>query len=225
MAFTCQNLVDKAEILFDDTGNDDLSADNWFSFLKSAQRQAVIIKPDISVTTAAVVLVEGTKQSLPTGAIMLIDIIRNMGAAGTTPGTPIFPVDKDIINVVNPAWHTDTGAATVKFYVYDKKNPLVFYVSPPQPAAAFGYVEMAYSVTPADPAGIGSAITLGDIYETILIDLMLYYAYSINADQSQFAWERSKVHWNNAVMALGRKDLKEEMDSPRAKDEIQNKPV
>jgi len=175
----------------------------------------------------SVVLVAGTKQSIPTGGIQLIDLVRNMGTNGTTAGAPISQVDRNVIDIVNSDWHSETGAATVKYFVFNPKDPTKFYVSPPQPSSAFGYVEMEYADTPDDPAGASSDITLDDIYEPVLIDLMLYYAYSVNADQSQYAWERSKIHWNNAVMALGRKDLKEKMDSPRPRGEraVQNQPI
>jgi len=43
---------------------------------------------------------------------------------------------------------TDTGAAEVQNYMYDEKDPLHYYVYPPQPAADPGYLELVYSAIP-----------------------------------------------------------------------------
>ena len=213
---TCQNIVDKAELQLHDTGNDRWSADDLFGWLKSGQRQAAILKPDVSVTNASSVLVAGVKQSIPTGGIQLINIPYNMGVSpGTTPGAAIQFVDPKTMAQLNPTWTTDTAAAVVQNYMFDPLDPKVFYVYPAQPSSGFGYVLIVYSVTPADPATIAAVITLDDIYEPTLLDYVLYRAYAEDAAQSQLALNRSVVHWNMFVESLGRKDLKEKMDTPR----------
>jgi len=213
---TCQNIVDKAELQLRDTGNDRWSADDLFGWLKSGQRQAAIFKPDVSVTNASSVLVAGVKQSIPAGGIQLINIPYNMGVSpGTTPGAAIELVDLKTMGRLNPTWTTDTAAAVVQNYIFSESDPKVFYVYPAQPTSGFGYVNIIYAVTPADPATIAAVITLDDIYETVLLDYVLYSAYAEDSAQSQFASNRSVLHWNKFVESLGRKDLKEKMDNPR----------
>ena len=211
----CSAIVDKAEIQLLDTGNDRWAADDLFGWLKSGQRQAAIFKPDVSVTNTSVITVAGVKQSIPTGGIQLISITYNMGVApGTTPGPAIELVTLETMAAFNPTWTTDTAVAVVQNYMFDDRDPTNYYVYPAQPAGV-GYVNMTYSVTPADPAAIGSAITLDDIYETVLLDYILYRAHAEDSAQSQFAAMRSMGYWNMFVEALGRKDLKEKIDKPR----------
>lgn len=215
MSITCQNIVDSAEIILNDTANADFAADDLFSFLKTCQRKAAIIKPDCSVTNASVQLSTGTKQSIPSGGIQLINVTRNMGDDGSTEGEAIQFCDIATMNDLNPDWHTDTASATVQNYMFDSKNPKSFYVYPPQPSSSQGYVEIVYAVTPADPASIAAAITLDDIYEPVLLHLLLHMAYSIDAAQSPYAYQRAQTHWNEAMTLLERKDLKENVDAPK----------
>ena len=211
----CSAIIDKAEIALHDTGNDRWTADDLFGWLKSGQRHAAILKPDVSVTNTSVTLVAGVKQSIPTGGIQLINIPYNMGVTpGTTPGPAIRIITLETMAAFNPTWTTDTAAAVVQNYMFDERDPKNFYVYPAQPAGV-GYVTMVYAVTPADPATIATAITLDDIYETVLLDYILYRVYAEDAAQSQFASMRSMLHWNMFVEALGRKDLKEKIDHPR----------
>ena len=213
-------VVNETELMLNDEGNDEFDADDLFTCLKTAQRIISLIKPDVSVTNAAVVCVAGVKQSLPAGGTHLNHILRNMGTAGTTLGAVIPLVERDELDAIKPGWATETASATVKAYMYDPKDPKVFYVYPAQPSSAFGYVQMSYAVTPADPATIAAAITLDDVYALVLIQLMLWMAHSVDAASSPYASQRSKEHWNTAVTLLGRKDLKEQIDKPRVKKDV-----
>jgi len=215
MSITCQNIIDETEIILNDTSNADWASADLFTFLKSCQRELVLMKPEASMTNAAVQLATGAKQTIPTGGICIVDIVRNMGTDGSTAGEAVQWVDLDTIKDINPDWSTDTAAATVENWMSDKRNPKAFYVYPPQPSSNQGYVEEVYSVTPADPASIAAAITLDDIYAPVLTHLLLHRAYSIDAAQSQYAWRRAQYHWNIAVTLLDRKDLREEMESPK----------
>lgn len=210
-------VVNEAELILNDEGNDQFDADDLFTFLKTAQRVAALVKPDISVTTASTICVAGAKQSLPAGGTKLNPGLRNMGTDGTTPGDVIPLIEKDELDAFKPGWANATGAATVQAYMYDPKNPKVFYVYPPQPSSSFGYIEYSYDVTPADPASISTAITLDDIYAPVLVHLILHLAHSVDAASSAYAQQRASDHFNMAMTLLGRKDLKEEIDKPTVK--------
>jgi hypothetical protein len=210
----CSAIVDKAELQLMDTGNNRHEATDLFGWLKSGQRQAAILKPDVSVTNVGVALSAGVKQTIPTGGLQIIDITHNLGVGGATPGAAIDIITMKTMSALNPDWASDTAAAVVENFMLDERDPKNFYVYPAQPAGV-ATVNMVYSVTPADPATIATAITLDDIYETLLLDYVLYRAYGKDSAQSQFAAARSMAHWNFFVEALGRKDLKEKTDHPR----------
>lgn len=175
---TAQDIVDQARILLQDieTGGTRWLDDEMLTWVNAGQREVAVYKPDCSITTEAVILVVGTKQTLPATAIMLNKISRNMGTNGTTPGNAIRIVDQEIMDSQAPDWHSAAASAVIKHYMYDKSDPLVFYVTPPQPASGFGYVEMSYPAVPGTIAGIGDAIKILDIYSNALVNYIMYRA-------------------------------------------------
>ena len=144
-------------------------------WLNIGQYVIAIGKPDASTTTAAIALVAGTKQALPAGGIVLIDVIRNMGT-GSTPGRAVRREDKAMMDTIAPDWHTSTAGGVVHYYMVDSRFPKTFYVYPPQPAVPT-YIEIVYSVAPS-LAVTGGNITLDDIYRAVLLDYICYRAFS-----------------------------------------------
>lgn len=147
-------------------------------WLNVGQIAIAIGKPDASYTLGNIQLVAGTKQSLPAAGIVLIDITRSMGTSGSTAGRAVRPMSKEMLDALDPDWHSATANATPRFYIYDSRTPKVFYVYPPQPGTGMVYVEAAYSVVPAFVAAVSNAITLDDAYRPMLVDYMLYRAFS-----------------------------------------------
>lgn len=208
-------IVDDAEDILTDSGNGQWAATRLFKYFNIVQRAVVLLKPDASVTRGAVVLVAGVRQTVPTGGLGLNRVIRNMGTNGTTPGAAITFIEMDVLSACIPDWNTATASATVVHYMWDERDPLYYYVYPPQPTSAFGYVDISYPVLPANVAAMGNAITLDDIYEPALIEGLCYYAYLEDAAHSLYAQERAQWHWNQFVTLLGRKDLVEESTAPK----------
>jgi hypothetical protein len=175
-------------------------ADELLGWLNDGQREVVILKPNSHVKNLAVRMTAGTKQSLPADGVQLIDVVRNMGTDGNTPGRAIRIVMREILDAQVPNWHIATAAAEAKHYVYSLLDPKNFYVYPPQPSANQGYVEMVYGAAPAD-ATLNGPITLDDIYQNVLVDYILYRAYSKDteyaADQN-----RAATHQNAYIAAL-----------------------
>lgn len=128
--------------------------------------QAVIAKylPPATSRVDAIKLAAGSKQSIESIAAasilpgdgsaaaavkgkLLLDVIRNMGADGATPGRAIRVVARDVLDAANPNWHTTTDT-TVTEYVFDPKTPKVFYVSPAVAPGASLWIEIAHLVNP-----------------------------------------------------------------------------
>jgi len=220
-------IVDKAEIILLDTTNVRWAATELLAYLNEGQRAIVLLKPDTNVTTDSYALIAGTKQRIPDGTsdyqnatpttlpagIMLIDVERNMGTGGATAGRAVTIVDIRIMDTNDPDWHAATAAAEVKHYMFDIRNPKVFYVTPPQPTSGFGYIEVSYSSLPADVI-ISAAITLDDIYSDVLLDYILYRAYQKDADYSKDVG-RVQGYYSAFRGALGFVDQKEQMEAPR----------
>lgn len=177
-------IIDRAELVLQDTGNTRWQAADLLAFLNEGKRALVGIKPSAYVLNTAVQLAAGTKQSLPAGSNLILGPGRNMGTSGTTPGRVPDIIPIHVINRENPYWHTDTARATVEHVILDVNDPQTFYVYPPQPATNQGYLQYPRSANPPDSL-IGDAINVDDCYEGALLDYVLHRAYSIDADYAR----------------------------------------
>jgi hypothetical protein len=88
----------------------------------------------------------------------------------------------------------------VESYSYDPRNPLQFYVYPPN--LGTGFVELSYSAVPAAVATAGDNITINDLYAYCLVDYMLYRAFSMDAEHAANA-ARAVAHYQAFLSALG----------------------
>jgi hypothetical protein len=181
---TAQSIIDKAAILLSDGTNVRWTVAELLGWLNDSQRQITLIRPDASVVTANITLVAGTKQAIPSTGLRLIDVIRNMGVGGATPGRSVRLVDREVLDAQSPDWHSSTAAASIKHFIFDQRNPKTFYVFPPADATS-PTVEALYSVAPAEVAAAGNTITLDDIYQNPILDWMLYRAFSKDSEYAR----------------------------------------
>lgn len=179
---TVLEVIGKAQIIMQDlTGVRWPVATEMLGWLNDGQREVQIYKPNSYVKNVAVKLTAGTKQELPADGIQLIDIVRNMGTDGQTPGNAVRITERESLDANVRNWHTATPATSVKHYTYSPLDPKHFYVYPPQPPTNQGYVEMIYGALP--PACVqNGVINVDDIYQNVLIDYILYRAFSKDSE-------------------------------------------
>jgi len=189
------SIIDKAQVILQDTTGVRWPDTELLGWLNDGQREITIFKPNASVKNTAVQLAAGTKQSLPADGVQLIDVPRNMGTNGTTPGRAIRITMREILDSQVPNWHTMTADAEAVHYMYSVLDPKNFYVYPPQPANNRGYVELIYACAPVDATSNGT-ITLDDIYQTVLLDYILYRAYS---KDTEFAADANRASQHQAA--------------------------
>lgn len=182
------------------------------SWLNEAQRVIVKYLPFANVRLDAVKLQPGTRQNIRllavdsvktgdgtplTNAItgtVVQGVVRNMGSDGETPGRIIRLVERDLLDMSDPNWHTRSGESITQ-YVYDPRQPQAFYVTPAVPKTKDVWVELDYV---ADPALIeapkegltlyaadGSnqtALSLGDKFSDDIVNYMMARAYMKDAE-------------------------------------------
>ena len=209
MTTTALTLIAECAADLFDPGYDRWTEANWLSYLNSGERQLVFFKPTSYISITSFVLVEGITQSLPSGAIELVDIKRNMGTDGATPGASILKCDPKDLDETVPDWRDTTASATVVHFMFDPNNRTKFDVYPKQPATDFGYVEAAYSMVPVEIAATSNNINLNDEYCEPLKNYMKFRAYARDAQISNFSYNRSLDAYNLFVTQIGRKDLVE----------------
>lgn len=212
MATAVNDLVDSAEEVLQDSGNERYSVAELVSWLNFGQKAVVRLKPDAYPSRDAVQLSAGLWQSLPSGSVLLLDATMNMGTDGSTEGTPITIVDRKWMDGALPTWTTETAATTVKHVIYDSKTQPKAYMVYPQ-SDGTNYIEIVTSALPADAAVDGN-ITLGDEYAEALLDYILYRAYSRDADYVENG-QRALAYWQSFLMNIGEWDRMEMFMNPK----------
>lgn len=174
---TVSSLLARAATLTQDTGNIRWPTSEGLDWLNDGQRELTKLHPEVSVKNVSTQLTaNSTKQALPADGFMFIDMPRNMGTDGTTPGQVIQEIKTDVIDNQVPDWHTAASLGYVKHFIFDPRNRKNYYVYPKAPATPL-FVELIYSVAPTD-CTLGGTIQLDDIYANALLNYVLYRAYS-----------------------------------------------
>jgi len=211
MAVAVNDIIDKVEILLQDTTNIRWSAAELLAYANDAINEIIREKPEANVTTASVAWTSGTKQTLPTGGLILIDVVRNMGTDGTTVGRAIRRIDRDVMDAILPDWHeTKNAQATIQHWMHNPNNPKVWYIYPPSDGTTQG--EISYSAS-IGPIAAGANIGLDDIYQSVIMDYMLYRAYSKDADYTPNK-DIAIAHYAAFMTALGNQDKAERLLDP-----------
>jgi len=180
-------------------------------WVNDAQKFVVIYRPDSCVLNTVQTLVTGTKQTIPTSGIRLLDVIRNIAADGTTAGRAIRITERDLMDAINPNWHTSTAAQVVKHYMLDERNPRVYYVYPPATAAS--KVEILCSKNPTAVSALSDVLDVSDIYQQVVIDYVMFRAYSKDAEFSANA-QLASGFLQSALATFGVKLQKDVAYSP-----------
>lgn len=196
------NVINRAGTLIQDATNVRWPTAELLDWLNDGQREVVLHHPEASVKNTSVSLATGaSKQSLPADGILLVDVIRNMGAAGATAGRAVRMTSREVLDAQKPTWHSDANAlGYIQHFVYDPRDPKNFYVYPPAPATAW-YLEIIYSAAPTDCVA-GGVIQIDDIYSNALLDYVLYRAYSKDAEYAANA-QLAIAHYQAFAGALG----------------------
>ena len=208
------DLIDRAEIVLQDTSNTRWGQTELLSYLNDAHREIVMQRPDAKVTNATLGCSASSKQSLPSGALRLIDVVRN------TNGKAITLIDRKVLDVQNPSWHTGANNLIVEHFMYNPADPKIFYVYPvPKNTVE---IEIAYSQSTTDIAisnfsSDAATIGLDDTYANAILDYMLYRAYQKDSD---FGGNMQKVatHYQSFANSIGLKTRADLIITPQAND-------
>tara|TARA_B100000780_G_C21076399_1_gene433315 strand:+ start:704 stop:1414 length:711 start_codon:yes stop_codon:yes gene_type:complete len=223
MAVTlAKDIIDRAKIVLQDTSvagtrwpNSELQA--W---LNDAQFAVVLYRPDAkTVNEEFTPTANSSKQTIPLTGLRLIEVIRNTAATSTYKAIRL--IQRSILDDQVPAWHNATASVNIEHFVYDERDPKVFYLFP-RPTSATR-IELIYSTVPAKVSIVSAdetfnssasttMISLDDIYANALLDFMLYRAYSKDAEFAANA-VRSSAHLNAFGSSLG---VKSKIDGSNA---------
>lgn len=178
-------------------------------WINDAHKAIILLRPDAGMRTADFTCVANTKQSLldqngladlnTYTPVRLREVVRNKPTSGT--GRSIRHELKRVLDDQLPEWHAAASSTAVQFYTHDPAHPTSFYLYP-APAAG-RKVEVTYSATPTATLAEGDYITLEDIWVPVILDYVLYRAYTKDAEYTANL-ERAAAHYKtfaDAVMA------------------------
>lgn len=209
---TAQNIFDRVGLIVNENTPVRWLAAEMLKWLNDGQRVICVLKHDACSITEAIKQVRGTKQTLPSGSFQLLDIPRNMGTAGTSPGNAVRLIERRILDDEIPNWHGDTESDITERYVYEPEiSPKVYYIYPP--STGNNYLEICHVKTPTDLVNTTDAISLDDIYEPALLAYILFRIFSKDADFVINA-SRAQQYFSEFLMLIGRMDIIEASKNP-----------
>lgn len=207
MAIAAQSVIRRVIDTLQDTTSVRWPVNELVRYLNDGQREVILNRPDAMVTNATLTCVAGSKQALPSGGAKLIEVVRNAAAASTK--RAVRMINREILDAQTPNWHNLTGTLEALHFMYDPRDPRVFYVYPP--ALTTTELDIVYSAYPTDitePAdgaaytAVSGNISVPDIFGNVLQDYILYRAYSKDSEYAGNA-QRSQNHYTAFANALG----------------------
>lgn len=179
-------------------------------WLSVGQRYAAMVQPSTSSTTTVEKLQPGTRQRIPMDGWMLLDIVRNMGSDGNTPGRAVKVISRRLLDAFDPSWHSAAASAITQNYIFDTQSPYFYYVYPPSNGT--GYLQYVYSAVPVPLVSETDAISIPDVYEDALNHYVMFRALSKNAEFAGSPQADQYLMLFNA--ALGAKQTAEQANNP-----------
>lgn len=174
-------------------------------YVNLALLEIVTLKPEAYPVESVLQLVAGARQSVSaTTTISILDFICNMGTGGATPGRAILSVVKRNMDKLLPDYHSYASGQEVYYAAKDDRNPLVFYVFPPQPTSGMNQIKVLLSQPPADITNDNTDFPLDASYKPAFVDYLIYRCL-MEETQIQGANQKAVAFYNKFLQQLGLK--------------------
>lgn len=210
MALPVADVLTRTDDLLLDAGRTRWTLAERIRWMNEAMGAILTRKPNAFAKVRTIALAAGTRQEIEGDT--LLDVVRNMGTNGTTPGKAIRRTDRQLLDDSDPDWHTSKPKAVVKHYTFDDRAPKVFYTYPP--AVAGAQVETLQAVLPTPIAETASTGSL-DVGAEYLEAVVNYVCYRCHTKDSEYAVSAMAVAFYQAFeSSLGIKTQTEAAASP-----------
>lgn len=181
------------------------------TYFNAAQKAIVLARPDANSKRAPFSCVAGTKQTIPGEASRLVDV------ESTASGFAISYKTRDEIRDLYPNWYATTGEDEPEAFTYDERVPDTFHLFPGVTAGLS--INIVYQDSPPSRvlADYDTGDTdLDDIYESAIIEYMLYMAHSKDFEYSEQA--KAQTHFQMFNSLIGIKSQSDAGMTPTDKD-------
>ena len=185
MAFKVNDAINRVRTLLQDRDDGGIRwlDEELLSWFNEACAEIARLYPEASARNEVVQLISGTKQKIPDGGTVLLQIIRNFTTLDAA-GRSIKLVDREIMDRENPEWHMATGNSVALRYMFEPLDPLHFYVYPPQPTVSQGFLEIVYSAVPTLAVDMTDTLPLPDIYLSQMVNYICFRGYQKNLNDA-----------------------------------------
>jgi hypothetical protein len=175
-------------------------------FLNAGLRQLALVRPDAFSVTESVKLEAGVRQRIPDPAMhecqseatVLLDLVRNMGGDGVSPGWPIVRSTRDALSALD--W-SKTGRVVYNFFYDSTADPDVFYVFPGVAAGRTVWAEAVFGTAPGTVSVSTDEVPVSDSFAGPLENWVLYEIFSGDSSTSNQA--KAQFHFRAFFDALG----------------------
>lgn len=181
-------------ILLDPTPGDTWVDADFLRMTSVAQRVICLVKREAYPVRASISMVAGTKQAIPALGHTLIQVYGN-----TVSGRRVTQAIGELMDVAVAYHPAATQEVDVQQWVGDPRDPTRFDVIPPNTGT--GALDALYGSTPPELTAVGDAIVLPDIYEQVIIEIVLSIAYGWSTTRGDTVKEA--YHWNRWGALLG----------------------
>jgi hypothetical protein len=224
MPIIARDILTQARVILQDGGATRWPLTELVTWLNAGLRELPMRMPSATATNFVLALVAGTKQTLPDAYASLIRVNRNV--TGIFPAhvgsMAVTPIVREILDAQNPHWHDPVRTpfrAMVRHVMSDPYDQRTYYVYPGNDGT--GQIECLMSAIPvavavtggADPEDIdsyGMSIAVQSIFQSALVDYVLYRAFSKDM-QLAGAADRAGAHYGQFTAALDTKAALEGM--------------
>lgn len=219
MSFTAAQVLKRANTILQDTGAVRWTAIELRDWLNEAMRAVISMKPNARSGTVNLTLAAGTRQVLPAEYTLLSQVLYNI-EPNNQPGRAIRTlVNRTMMDAQLPGWNnpqTLPYSTVIHMVLQDPMTPREYFTVPGAMAGArIAAIVGMYAEDVPMPSGAGmnmldldsytSTVQMEDQYQTILLDLVLFRAFSKDSGSPDAA-QRSSNHLTlatNQLVALG----------------------
>lgn len=212
----CSEIIKNVNYALNDVNNVKLSLQQKLDALNEALQALVSYRPDAASYTAMMLLVAGTRQTLPNDGVRLLKVIRNKGVSGLSDaGRAIRKADMLVQDALLPDWHLTTGQTTISEYFYDPLSPKEFYVYPPAPVSPQIGIDISYVRVLPTIAATTDTFPVDDYFAPAIQEWMLYSCWRGDDEQSP-NYSAAQSHLQTFFSLLQVKASSDSASSPRA---------
>lgn len=184
--------------------------------LNEALQALVSVRPDAASYTAMMLLVAGTRQTLPSDGVRLLKVIRNKGVSGLSDaGRAIRKADMLVQDALLPDWHLTNGQTVIDEYFYDPLQPKEFYVYPPAPVSPQIGIDISYVRVLPTITATTDTFPVDDYFAPAIQEWMLYSIWGSDDEQSP-NYGAAQGHLQTFFSLLQVKSNSDVAASPRA---------